>query len=881
MLIPSTQAIKHWRLQDCFPENNPYLQTYNVNRPSEGVGLIDPGAKTRSRQEHVLKGLGKGWSLSTYTRAGGSREEASGLLANVSCRRTPGPIALTTEGAQRNSLRSRTLLRRAYCTGYVSWGALKHRAHPRKQKETLTAISRTNSRNMHTLVFNRKVKLFEERRCSVWHPGEIVTPIYRKPVNSVITWIRWATTDITEGRGPVVANNKTAKGAKSSHIIAMGDAHLGSNQKQERSPNGERNRYESETSSGKALKAIERIKQKGTKHPWNNLIRLLRDEDLWVAAYTKLAPNPGSNTRGGAGGTIDGTSLKTLRALQLAVLEGNFKWGTTRRTYIPKPSGGQRPLGIPEFQDRIVQEIIRRILEAIYEPQFVDQSHGFRPQRSQHSCIKYIRAWFPGTVWYIEGDISKCFDTIDHDKLKKILRKDIADTRFITLISKGLKSKVLNPSGKLTTTELGVPQGGIASPILSNIYLHQLDKFLLRLQTIVNKGKRRRQAKEYHRLTSQLSREKALLKNDPQKIRALLKRRAQLKSKDPQDPNYRRLQFVRYADDFLVGIIGPKLLAIRIKNLIARFLKHKLKLELSLEKTVINHCSKRIPFLGFQICTSSQTMVSKARLKTHTIRQRIPATNVRIYADTDKVIKRLAQKGFCKPGGEPKPNWNLALHAPQSFSVDRAASIIVGLDNYYKVADDRAYFTHRIMWVIRSSLAKTFAAKFKLQTQAQVFAVAGADLSKPIASRKNAIGMTDEKAQAYAKQAGGDLIVKMPKIPFTRGEHIPRPDKSHSYSGQITNESIQKDPLATLNFSVLRARSALQGVCSKCGTSENIEMHHVRALKHLKGKSIISRLMISANRKQIPLCRPCHLKEHGYAQKKNPKSIPIADDTSA
>jgi retron-type reverse transcriptase len=579
--------------------------------------------------------------------------------------------------------------------------------------------------------------------------------------------------------------------------------------------------------------AIERIKQAGSNHPWNNLMRLLEDEDLWVAAYTKLTPNPGLRYEAGVGGTIDGTSLKTLKALQRAVLERRFEWGTTQRV-LGLRKEGQRPLEIPELQDRIVQEVLRRILDAIYEPQFVNQSHGFRPKRSQHSCIKYIRAWFPGTVWYIEG-AQQCFDTIDHDSLMAILQKSIADKRFLTLISKGLKSRALSPKGnekngvglraevrneyrngrdRLTITELGVPQGGIVSPLLSNIYLHELDKFLIRLQIIIHKGdQRERQSKEYHRLTSQIFARREKKKSSTLRFRFFLpKMRAQLHSKDSQDPGYRRLQFVRYADDFLVGIIGPKHLALRVKELIARFLKHKLKLELSLEKTLISHCSKRIPFLGFQICTSRKslgaqslrTMVGKAQLKTRTIRQRIPATFVRIYADVNRVIQTLAQKGFCKPGGEPKPNWMLALHPPQSVSVARAASIIRGLDSYYKVSDDRVSFTHRVMWLIRSSLAKTFAAKFKLRTQAQVFARAGPDLSRPIKSGsrgKTAIGLTDQivlrETHAIQTEGGGttprpeaegDLVEKMPRIPFTQDERVPAPDQSHSYSGSITNE---------------------------------------------------------------------------------------------
>jgi hypothetical protein len=357
----------------------------------------------------------------------------------VSWRRTPGPITSTTVDLH--------FFKSIYfCTGYVSWGALIRRAYPQKQQETLTAISRTNSRNMHTTVLNRKEKLSGER------PNQMVTPIYVKPVNFVDTWTRWGTTDAAEDRGPVVLSTQsrvTRKGAKSSHINMMGDAYLGSNQSQKRSPNGECSRCERTNeltpARGRALMAIERIKQAGSNHPWNNLMRLLEDEDLWVAAYTKLTPNPGLRYEAGVGGTIDGTSLKTLKALQRAVLERRFEWGTTQRV-LGLRKEGQRPLEIPELQDRIVQEVLRRILDAIYEPQFVNQSHGFRPKRSQHSCIKYIRAWFPGTVWYIEG-AQQCFDTIDHDSLMAILQKSIADKRFLTLISKGLKSRALSPKG--------------------------------------------------------------------------------------------------------------------------------------------------------------------------------------------------------------------------------------------------------------------------------------------------------------------------------------------------------------------------------------------------------------------------------------------------
>jgi len=181
--------------------------------------------------------------------------------------------------------------------------------------------------------------------------------------------------------------------------------------------------------------------------------------------------------------------------------------------------------------------------------------------------------------------------------------------------------------------------------------------------------------------------------------------------------------------------------------------------------------------------------MGKARFKGRT---RHPAAYVRIYANKRKVIERLSRSGYCDQAGESKPNWVVALQPPPSFSVSRVASIIRGLDNYYKVADDRRQFTHRIVYILRSSLAKTFAAKFKLRTQTQVYSRAGLDLSRPL-KPLTPIGKTDEQAKTYALKAGGKIIGKMPKLPFARGDSIPPPDKSHSYSGQISG--VVKDPL--------------------------------------------------------------------------------------
>lgn len=219
-----------------------------------------------------------------------------------------------------------------------------------------------------------------------------------------------------------------------------------------------------------------------------------------MAVYQKLSTKPGSNTAGVDGNTIDGTSLKTIKALQTAVLTSKFKWGEIRRVYIPKPNGKQRPLGIPTFQDRLVQGVLKEILEAIYEPNFKDTSFGFRPGRSQQTALRDIRKNFGGVIWIVEGDITKCFDTVNHSTLMELLKSKILDNKFTSLIEAGIKARILLPEGIVTKSDQGVPQGGTISPLLSNIYLHQLDKWMEAYKQNFDKGIRRANSTEYNRI---------------------------------------------------------------------------------------------------------------------------------------------------------------------------------------------------------------------------------------------------------------------------------------------------------------------------------------------------------------------------------------------
>lgn len=506
-----------------------------------------------------------------------------------------------------------------------------------------------------------------------------------------------------------------------------------------------------------------------------NLWRLLRREELWIAAYRKLALNKGVLTTGGAKGTIDGTSMKKLRMLRDLVSSGKYTVGVTRRVNIPKPKGGLRPLGIPEFRDKLVQEVLRTILECIYEPRFYESSHGFRPQRSQHTCLRQIRRDFGGTKWVIEGDISKCFDTIDHQTVRKCLSRTTDDLRFVNLIIRGLRSKVLMPNGALEWMSTGTPQGGVCSPLLSNIVLHQLDRFISRLKRRVDLGRQRRRNPEYVKL---MNRSRYHRGTKTSKIARRMARR--VTPVLTEDPYYRRLHYARYADDFIIGTTGPRELAVRVKMLITRFLKQRLRLQLNDDKTVITQISKNdVPFLGYSIRRGpSFAMKHTQHFGNYTRRiRRVRSGGLILLADADKIVQSLAYKGFCK-GSEPVPNFRF-MHHPQSYTIARVNSILRGLNEYYQISENRRATISYTSYLIRYSIAKMFAAKYKLRSVAHVFKKAGKDLSKPLKSKGSLThGAKDDQLVKDAKSAGSVVKGTMPKLLYTKYKEIPKPDLS-------------------------------------------------------------------------------------------------------
>ena len=347
---------------------------------------------------------------------------------------------------------------------------------------------------------------------------------------------------------------------------------------------------------------LEIIHERGKRGlPLERLYRHLFNPELYRRAYGKIYRNDGAMTPGVTAETVDGMSLGKIQAIIEALRYERYRWTPVRRTYIDKKnSSKKRPLGLPTWSDKLLQEVIRLLLEAYYEPQFSDYSHGFRPGRGCHTGLREVQRQWRGTVWFIEGDITDCFGSLDHPIMRSMLAEKIHDGRFLRLIDGLLQAGYLE-EWRYHDTLSGAPQGGTLSPLLSNIYLDRLDRYVeTTLLPVYNRGDRRRPYLPYMRLHKTVWKlEKKGQREGTRQMRRELQR---LPSRDPDDPDYRRLHYIRYADDWLLGYTGTRREAEDIKGKIGRFLGYRLKLELSEHKTLITHGrTEPARFLGYEI----------------------------------------------------------------------------------------------------------------------------------------------------------------------------------------------------------------------------------------------------------------------------------------
>jgi RNA-directed DNA polymerase len=593
----------------------------------------------------------------------------------------------------------------------------------------------------------------------------------------------------------------------------------------------------------------------------NGLHRLMRSPYLFERAYEKVSLNKGALTPGVDGKTFDGMSLTKLADIARRVADGTYRFRPVRRVYIPKGNGKTRPLGIPTVEDRLVQEAVRIILEAIYEPVFLDESHGFRPRRSCHTALNLIKKTWTGCKWLIEVDVRGFFDNIDHDVLLTLLKKRIDDDRFIGLIEGMLKAGYMEDwvHGR---TYSGTPQGGVVSPLLANIYLHELDQHMQKMKAGFDKGRDRRAFPPYAALQRRvlgLRRKIERLRADGAElaeinaamaeIKAINKERRKVPSVDPMDPNFKRLRYCRYADDFLIGIIGSKEEAREAMASVERFLTETLKLAISPEKSGIQAASKGVTFLGYRI--AAYTSYGGGRrsnrkgpaARTWRVTRRPTTGNISLRVPRKRITEFCKRHGYgdlAKKTGRAREQF---LVTSDTATVLAYNSEFRGFANYYSFADDNKRALGALELVVFRSLIKTLALRHRT-TRARIMARLwkGADyeVSSVVRGKLRTIKLWRLKhlTRTFWISRGIDDV--------TRG----------AWWVRNSNDLIDR----------LHARR-----CEACsGTTGPFEMHHLRRVRDLRSGSLIVWKRSGWRRKTIVLCPSCRAtvsgREHSHME---------------
>ena len=569
------------------------------------------------------------------------------------------------------------------------------------------------------------------------------------------------------------------------------------------------------------------LRERGRKGlPCTQLYRQMFNRELYLTAYGNIYSNQGAMTPGANEETADGMSEEKIEQIIGLMRNERYRFSPARRIYIPKKNGRLRPLGLPSWSDKLVGEVVRLLLEAIYEPQFSRWSHGFRRNRGCHTALRDIQNTWTGTTWFIEGDISDCFGSLDHEILLRILAEKIHDQRFLRLIRNMLKAGYLE-DWEYRDSLSGCPQGGVVSPILSNVYLDKLDKFVEQeLIPQYTRGTRRKCNPEYDRIQYQLAR--ARKRGDRAAARDLEKQLRSLPASDPMDPGYRRLKYTRYADDHILGFIGPKAEAEEIKAKLAKFLRETLGLELNQQKTLITHArSQHARFLGYDITVqhSRDKITGGRRTVNGTIALRVPRDVIKAQT------ARYRRRG--KPSHRPRLQNLDDYHIVRKYGAEYA-----GVVNYYLLARD-VYRLTTLRWNAESSMLRTLARKHR------------SSVAKTAAKYKAKIETRDGLRTCFEarrhREGKKDLVTRF-------GGIILRQDR----------RAVIRDPVpapAPYPRKELVRRLRKQE-CELCETGTTVAVHQVTGLRELgkpgPGQPAWAALMAKMRRKTLIVCAPCH-----------------------
>jgi group II intron reverse transcriptase/maturase len=565
--------------------------------------------------------------------------------------------------------------------------------------------------------------------------------------------------------------------------------------------------------------------------PLTQLYRQMFNKDLYLLAYGNIYSNQGAMTPGASAETADGMSEGKIEQIAGLMRHERYRFAPARRVFIPKKNGKLRPLGLPSWSDKLVGEVVRLLLEAYYDPGFSGRSHGFRKGRGCHTALREIRNTWTGTTWFIEGDISDCFGSFDHEILLGIMAEKIHDQRFLRLIRNMLKAGYLE-DWEYRDTLSGVPQGGVVSPALSNVYLNKLDEFIEGvLIPQYTRGDRRTPNPPYQAVKWRLA--AARQRGDRAQARELRKQARAVPSTDPMDPGYRRLFYCRYADDDLLGFIGPKAEAEQIKAELERFLRETLALDLNPDKTLITHArTGAARFLGYEITVQhcNTRLTGGRRLANGKVALRVPRDVI-----TAKCAPYRQQGKPChRPGLQNLDDYDIVRIYGAEYR---------GVVNYYLLAQD-VWRLDTLRWNAQTSMLKTLAAKHR------------SSVAK-MAARHKAEAITSDGPRACfearrRREGRKDLVARFGGIPLKQNRRAviadPAPVPVHPPRRELVHR--------------LRRRQ-----CELCEQGATVAVHQVAALADLgrpgPGQPAWAALMTRMRRKTLIVCTACH--EHIHA----------------
>lgn len=583
------------------------------------------------------------------------------------------------------------------------------------------------------------------------------------------------------------------------------------------------------------------------EYSFKRLYRNLYNPEFYLLAYRNIASSQGSMTQGTDKTTLDGMSEARINRIIASLKDHSYQPNPARRTYIAKKnSAKKRPLGIPSTDDKLVQEILRMILEAIYESGFSQHSHGFRPNRSCHTALIEVQNTFTGAKWVVEGDIKACFDNFDHHVLINLLRRRIEDEYFISLMWKFLRAGYME-QWVYHKTYSGTPQGSGMSPILANIYLSELDTFMEQYKKRFDLGgKKRRVTKEYSRLNGtheRLRKKYNAVKNTlpeaerkelSKQLRQVQLEKLRLPLYPVQDDSYRRIQYNRYADDFVIGVIGSKADAEQVKSDIGVYLRDTLRLTLSDKKTKVTHSSEPVRYLGYDF---SITRDNSYKRNSKGLLQRLWSHRVKLTMPREKWFGKLLEYGAFKIKKDENGNerWKTVhrgylMNSQDIEIISKFNSEIRGIYNYYRLAQNVSTLD-KFAHIMKKSMYKTFAGKYrttvsKIKKKYMQDGIFGVDYPTKAGIKRC------ELYHDGFKRVKDDMLAFVDVLPQYR-----------KYQ--------KKNDLA------IRLK---RKVCELCGESaEDIQMYHVRRMKDLRNELPSELLMMKMKRKSLALCPACFL----------------------